>query len=269
MYQYNFKGVVTLNEKEKLELFKNEFLFCKEEVVDSFNAFVDHHKQTDNEEEYSESKRRTLLALCDKFKEALLNCKLPDLTNSWWFYEYDVTNDSIDLSLWHCDSINFNEDGTPDEMTSSNQFTLLNIICDYLTVEDYAALYGVTTTTVRQWIRRGKLRTAKKMGRDWLIPAIADKPKRGFLDATYTWENIPQNTLNEFPFLRGYNYIYLYQDDANKTQFYCVLGRPGDKNRHRIPMNTTDREKLEIALIAIPNVTAEESCIKFVAGKTS
>ena len=42
-----------------------------------------------------------------------------------------------------------------------------------ITVSEFAELHGVQSVTVRQWIRRGKLRAIKKQGRDWLI---ADLP---------------------------------------------------------------------------------------------
>lgn len=253
-----------MNKLTKLELFKRNFLLCKQNVVASFDAFVEHHRETDNEEEYSESKRSVLLGLCDKFRHALVDCRLPDLKDDWWFYQYEVTNDSIDLSLNYCSEVEFDSDGNLNTMTSSPEFTLLSVKCDYLTAEEYATLYDVSPTTVRQWIRRGKLRTAKKLGRDWIIPSLADKPKRGFESASYSWTHLPRAITDDFPFLNGYEVVYIFQDESDKSQFYCILGWPGSNNRSRVSLSLAEREKLELALISTNNVCVEESNAMFV-----
>ena len=104
---------------------------------------------------------------------------------NWFYYDYDIKNDSITLSLYKCNNIEFDNDNEISSMEMQLEHTIVEVKCDYLSVEQYAKQYGVTDTTVRQWIRRGKLRTAKKKGRDWVIPALADKPKRGFENVTY------------------------------------------------------------------------------------
>jgi excisionase family DNA binding protein len=45
-----------------------------------------------------------------------------------------------------------------------------------ITTEQAADKWGVARRTVRSWIERGKLPTAQKMGRDWVIPADTPKP---------------------------------------------------------------------------------------------
>ena len=40
---------------------------------------------------------------------------------------------------------------------------------DYITVNDYAALHGVSRETIKKKCQNGCLKTAKKVGRDWLI----------------------------------------------------------------------------------------------------
>jgi len=257
-----------MNKNEKLDIFKNENFLCKQDVVNSFETFIEHHRENDNEEGYSEGKLSVLLELCGKFQQALDSCKLPDLTDDWWFYQYEITSDSIDLTLNYCNEFEFSEGGEPETMTSTKEFVLLNVKCDYLTVEQYANLYGVTTTTIRQWIRRGKLRTAKKMGRDWLIPALADKPTRGFQSASYNWTYLPQPIRDEFPFLKEYNTIYIYQD-SDKSKFQCIMGWPGSDNRYCITLSATEREKLELALISSNCVNVEDTSnsIMFVPSK--
>jgi len=243
----------------KLLQFNSIMLLNKREVLESFDDFVEHHREKDNEEGYSEGKRKVLLSLCDEFRNALEKSDIPTLTKPWLYYDYSITNDGIELSLFRCDDdIEFDSEGEISSMSSSQEYTLVEVKCSYLTVEQYAELYNVTTTTVRQWIRRGKLRTAKKKGRDWLIPALADKPKRGFESATYYWDMLSNDILSAFPFLAKTNCLYLFQDDEDKKVFHAITGWPGEDNRQKVKLTAKEREQLEIMLIAAPGVKADD-----------
>ena len=57
-------------------------------------------------------------------------------------------------------------------MTSDQNNTLV-------TVQQFAALHGVSPVTVRLWISTGRLPGAQKLGRDWLIPGDAVRPTDG------------------------------------------------------------------------------------------
>ena len=46
----------------------------------------------------------------------------------------------------------------------------------FIVISKAAKKWGVSEHTVRAWIARGKLPQAKKMGRDWLIPADIPRP---------------------------------------------------------------------------------------------
>jgi excisionase family DNA binding protein len=242
----------------KLLLFNSMMLLNKREVLESFDDFVQHHRRQDNKEGYSEGKRKVLLALCDEFRKELEKCDIPTLTKPWIYYEYHITQDSLKLSLFRCDNIEFDEDDVASTMFFSEEYALVEVKCDYLTVEQYADIYGVTTTTVRQWIRRGKLRTARKEGRDWLIPALADKPKRGFESVIYHWDVIDDEVKEAFPFVADINCLSICQDDNDKKIFYVISGWPGEKDAMGFELSTKEREQLEIMLIASPGVEVED-----------
>lgn len=232
--------------------FNSMMLLNKREVVDSFEAFIEHHSQKDNEEVYSEEKRRILLKLCDEFLRCIRSFNIPALVKPWYCYEYSITNDSIRLALMKFADVSFDADGELESASSTVEYILAEVKCCYLTVEEYAKLYNVTTTTVRQWIRRGKLRTAKKAGRDWLIPELANPPKRGFESVTYYWNRISEDIISEFPFLKEEKKVFIYQDDIDKKIFHAIAG-----HRKKVDMNIQEREKLEIMLISSTDVTAE------------
>lgn len=61
-------------------------------------------------------------------------CKLPVLTELWWFYEYQFLGNSMELNLCQADEIEV-ENGEISGMTSTVEHTLITVECDYLTVE--------------------------------------------------------------------------------------------------------------------------------------
>lgn len=232
-------------------------LLNKRDVLESFEDFIEHHRQHGNGERYSEGKRKVLLALCDEFLERLYGCSIPTLIKPWYCYEYSVTYDGIRLDLIKYEDVTFNIEGELDSMLSSPEYTLVEVKCDNLTVEQYAQMHNVTDITVRQWIRRGKLRTAKKYGRDWLIPAMSDTPKRGFESVTYRWETIPEEITNAFPFLSDTECVYICQDDFDKKVFYAITGWPNDVKRHKVVLTIKEREQLELMLITSSEVMVD------------
>ena len=239
-------------------------MLSKSDIIESFNVFVAHHREHDNKETYSEHKRKVLLSLCDRFNSELEKCNIPALTKPWFYYDYFVKNDCIELSLLKCNGdLRFDEHDRIVSMASSLEYTLIRVPCEYLTVEQYANLYHVSPTTVRQWIRRGKLRTAQKEGRDWLIPSLTDKPDRGFEQVTYVWETLSEDIIATFPFLASVNHIHLYQDTQNKKVFYAISFWPNLDNIQRETLTIKQREQLELLLIADPNVSVKDPGVPF------
>lgn len=242
----------------KLLQFNSVARFNKSELLDLFDHLVAHYGEQDNEEGFSEVKRKVVLSLCEKFRSELEKKEIPPVIYPW-FYDYAITNDSIALSLQKCNDIELDDNG---EISSTSytveKYALIEVKCNYMTVEQYAELHEVTTTTVRQWIRRGKLRTAKKEGRDWLIPALADKPKRGFERVTYRWESLSSDILSTFPYLSKTKCVHICQDDEDKKDFYAITGLFGEGNYQKVKLSAKEREQLEITLVAAPEVDVEE-----------
>lgn len=227
------------------DYFMQNYLFSKEDVLKSFNAYTEYIITT-KEEGFSEENRKMLLKLCKKFKVKLNDCILPMLSDDWWFYEYSLTSDGFELYMTYCDEIKVDEDGMGSSMTLSQQTTLISVKCDYFTLKEYADYYKVSETTVRKWIEKGKIRKVKKDGDDWLIPSIKDKPKRGFKNVTYTWEKLPESTLAIFPLLKDHNELHIYQDNEDRSKYNCVIDSPNSENCLRVSINDKDRKKLNL-----------------------
>lgn len=238
--------------RQKLWLFKKQFLMTKEDVLESFAAFMKANEAGENNDWYSSNKSNALKKLLVEFHTELQKTEIPSL-DDWWFYQCEIVNERIELFLCYCDEIEFNDEGIMSSMSSTVEHALVSVQCEYLSVEEYAKLYDVTTTTVRQWIRRGKLRSAKKIGGEWTIPALTDKPGRGFESVTYSWEDNLSGLISQFPFLADTKQIYIKQDKNDKSLYLY------ETDVSEGALTTETREKLELSLLSSPDVKVEES----------
>lgn len=138
-----------------------------------------------------------MIELCYQFKTIIEERKIPQILDKWFFYEYNFDSDSIQLNLCYCENVQFDEYGQVSQIKSSKVFELIRVKCKYLSIDEYALMFGVKVQTVINWIKSGGIRSAKLCGDDWLIPKITDKPKRKFESVIYYWyENIESNYIN-------------------------------------------------------------------------
>ena len=231
----------------KEEIFREDYLFTREDILKSLELFVEHEKLNE-EPAYSNEVVKNRVKLCEKFIAAVKKSKLPVLSELWWYYEYQFLGNSLELNLCQADEIEVENDEIRG-MTSTVEHTLIKVECDYLTVEQYATMHNVEPVTVRQWIRRGKLRLAKKNGRDWLIPDTEDKPRRGFTSVQYTVENEAHIESDEFPLLSACDSISILQDQDNKSKFVCYLNNYKTKFHSELELSRSEVERLEHTII--------------------
>ena len=163
--------------KKELEYFINNMLINKEDVLLSLRDYIEYCKET-KEENWSKKKREIIIKILFNFYDRIENFDFPVINSQNWYYEYFWNRDGISLELMYCDELTLDDEGEIDSTSSSNSIIIVEEKCLYLSVEEYAKVYDVKPTTVRQWIRRGKIRNAKKIGRDWLISELADKPQK-------------------------------------------------------------------------------------------
>ena len=239
------------------EIFREDYLFTREDILQSLELFVEHDK-TNEEPAYLSEVVKNRVKLCKKFIAAVKKSKLPVLTELWWFYEYQFLGNSMELNLCQAYDIEVENDEI-SSMTSTVEHTLITVECDYLTVEQYAAMHGVEPVTVRQWIRRGKLRHAKKNGRDWLIPDTEEKPRRGFTSVQYIVENEAYIESEEFPLLSASGQITILQDHENKNKFLCFFDDYKNKFKSKLELTRSEVERLEHTIIESGKARVEGS----------
>jgi hypothetical protein len=120
----------------------------------------------------------------------------------------------------------------------------------FLPVDKFSNDWGVKLVTVPQWIRRGKLRTERKIGRDWSIPELPDKPERGFRIARYTIEQSDALIVSEYPLVSACNTIVICQDEIDKRSFSVEFINSQTNLSESMRLNRKEVESLEYALIS-------------------
>ena len=145
---------------------------------------------------------------------------------------------------------------------SDQAYRLFSVDSKLLTVEEYADRYRVETVTVRQWIRRGKIRTAIKYGNEWRIPELTELPTRGRSDALYFLDEDIELE-KKYEYLRGCHSLWIIQDDYNKKLYQITLhGKDITKEYRVMYFDVKEKEQLELYCISSPHIHYQESILE-------
>ena len=191
--------------------------------------------------------------LLEKFESRITETVFFERLEDYWYYSISVHEDGARVELEHANSAKINEDDTVT-VTVDQRFLLIAVSEPLLTVEDYAAEYGVESGTVRQWIRRGKLRNVRKVGNEWRIPRITELPGRGgYENAVYMWYERLRDLPEEFAFLNNYACAMINRDYRDKTLFHITYVAQGVKAT-TMDCDVKERERIELFMISHPNI---------------
>ena len=260
---WNIDDLIT--EQDKLDAFDEDMMRTKADIIGNIKALlreIDIAKRGDSR--HSQVYYSHYQGLLKQFMKIVTKCVFPERLEDWWYYSYEVEETGITLRLKHVQHFNLNNEGFFDSFSIDTSFDLIKVSSKMMTVDQYAAVYEVTPTTVRQWIRRGKIRTAVKMGSEWRIPELAEVRERGYKMAYYHWDDVLTDIPKEFEFLNDYSGVTIEQDSGNKELFNaCFSG--GEKRKKitekNIQMNKKERERMELILISNPYVKPSSALI--------
>ena len=142
--------------------FKKNHMTSKQDLLKKFDCIIKTvNQKSQDDTRHSAAYYHVVNELLKKFQKKLVSTRLFTELEDWWAYELTLSYDGIYL---FCNHYNFHG-LAPDnklDMVCDHEFILLSVKSELLTVEQYAEQYGVESVTVRQWIRRGKIRTATK-----------------------------------------------------------------------------------------------------------
>lgn len=255
-----------ITDEDRLEAFNDGALKTKEEIlkdIDSLLKKIDEDSKTDTK--HSRAYYTRYVGLIERFKAEVEKTVFPNKLEDWWHYEYEVRETGVTLTLSHVDYFSFGRDDIVS-VSEDTTFNLLNVKTRLLTVEQYAQAYDVTTTTVRQWIRRGKIHTAVKRGSEWRIPELAEATSRGYQYRQYERKEYLTDLPTEYAFFNDYDYVGFEQDSEHKDMFNVLFSKNYDRNKvtdeeeimknyKEMQMDQKEREKFELYLISNPFVT--------------
>lgn len=201
-----------------------------------------------------------LKVLYKRIEASVLIENLPD----YWIYGFTFEYDEFCLNLIHISSYEVDEDLEMRSYVSDATYTLVFVRPASFTVEQYAKYYEVEEGTVRQWIRRGKIRNAYKEGSEWRIPELTPPPSRGYEGAQYKWFAGIDNLPEEYEFLKDYVLATFWQEQKNRNQFHVTLvsrdvyysdDKTNVKNKNmELTLDAKEREKMELFMISHPQI---------------
>lgn len=234
---------------QKRKFFNQNLDRTKEQVLSRINENLEEFENPDKFLAM-EAEREIIIQLCEKFKKRVEEKMLPSLVDDWLFYDISAQPDGIELGIWNCEEINFHSDGEISEMSCVKEFSVLKIQCTYLTTQEYARKVNVKEKTVKEWLRRGKIRSGVKKDGDWLIPELAERPGRKYRSVIYRWESVPflEGGLNID--LKDSKGIYLHQGENGKIDRSVFL----ENSVMKISLNKKECERLEYQLLQNPKL---------------
>ena len=213
----------------ELEVFKKKSLLTQEQLLDN----IRQSRETFAREAAQESGSHTaafytsLDRLMEKFWSKVARATLPEPLPDWWQYSYQITANGIKLTLNHvqwsyCASFDCCRD---------QRFTLIEVPAKLLTVSEFAQLHGILEVTVRLWIRRGKIRSAVKAGKEWRIPELAELRKdRGYVPCRYNWSAELTDLPDKFRWINRFESALFAQDEQAKNLYRITLDPRGGEH---------------------------------------
>ena len=242
-------------EEEAIDCFRNSSLISKEDILERIKEIKNRAlREVCEKKSHGPVFYETLNQLVDRFEEAIEKAVLFDAPAGWWSYFIDIETTGMKLVLQHFWDVDFDEEAYVTATFVDQEFEMITVPARVLTVDEYSVLYGVEQVTVRQWIRRGKIRDAMKMGGEWRISELSEVPSQGYRFGQYRTAEVLHDVPEEYAFLKPNQVISLRQDENVKSIFSISLDVK-DEDEVEIEMDTKSREKFELFLISHPEVT--------------
>lgn len=184
------------------------------------------------------------------FRNQVETRKLFPLKDSDWQYAVIVRGIGISLAMEH---ITTKYSGTSVEDDIDERYEMINSKAELLTVEEYAELHKISHVAAVTRIRRGKIRSAVKVGKEWRIPSLAEPVERGYKRAVYGWNDRLSGLPDRYKVIEEYHRAEFFQDEASLSIYHVKMTGNG-----REPLEfVCDREKrsrIEQMLIGHPDV---------------
>lgn len=250
-----------------LELFNRRAIRTKKELLYAVDKYIDRLQQDEGIEIVRRGRSKPLAELMLEFRGKIEITPLADLEKPFCAYEVDIVDTEIELYINEYSEIAFDNNGEMEKSRSSITPGIIVTTAPYIPINKFADMQGVKAGTVRQWIRRGKIRNVKKIGSEWLIASTEGKPDRGFNDGTYYCIDEDGDMSKLFPLKEGTHSIWLWKEDPYSEECFATMRDNQERKIDEIKLNRTAREKLEHALAAAEEVKFQSTFIDAITDK--
>ena len=249
--------------EDRLKLFNARSLLTKEAVIEDVNLRIAEvaaqiEPVSGDQQRYLKAKRDFL----QKFVEQIQSTVLFATLEPWWAYQYRYNSRGITLELMHIDyrSMMICDKGDyfcfPDTI-----FPVVKLEARTMSVEEYAKYMGKSEAAIRQGLRRGKYRSAFKVGQEWRISELCPlSTERGYQRANYEWRTELAGVPEGFEYVKAPAFIDINQDEdkQNFTIYVHPWHEQDSYTRHFYRLGKTDKERLELFLISNPMVEVKD-----------
>ena len=260
-----YNAIDFLSDEDKKYIFDEDMLRTQNDIIYDIDFLLrEIQKDKESDTKHSAAYYKRYIDLLKRFKQTIEQTVFPQQLEDWWFYDYEVEETGVTLRLKHAKYADMNSEGYYDSFSIDTCFDLIKIGTELLTVEQYAKANDVTTTTVRQWIRRGKLRTAVKQGSEWRIPDLAEVRDRGYKFVQYEWKEFLTGFPEKYDYINKYRLVTINQNDEHKDLYEVTFTRNKediDAPDKEIELSQKEKEKFELLLISNPFVKPTSSTI--------
>nr|WP_297708249.1 helix-turn-helix domain-containing protein [uncultured Butyrivibrio sp.] len=253
----------SFTEEEKLAVYEHDMMTSRADIIDRIDALVSsldekEINQDNSKRVYYSRRKKCLIAFRNKIEKTILFNNL----EPWWSYSIEVSSRGAKLFLEHAGNKRPMRDNHKIFTVRDTAFLLVDYKVGAMTIEEYAEYIGKSTGAVRQLLRRGKIRTAFKMGAEWRIPELTSPVlEKRFSCSSYKWDIELADVPNDFAYLRKPNLIEISRDRDNQKEFQLFVMHPEGLDSHYYKLSNEDREKLEFYLISNTYVTyIDDTC---------
>lgn len=249
----------TMTLDEEFEYYLKRGLRTKKALLDEIEHSKDRFCNPKMKDKKSDAYYERLLQLIDRFYKEVDSMYLMEELQDWWGYGFKIRETGISLFLEHLTM--FYDEGIDEDdkwscsryMVPDEDFAIHQTKAKLLTLEEYGATYQVAADTVRQWIRRGKIRSAVKFGTEWRIPELAEVVGRRYYNGHYEWSTEIPDPPEEIPNINDFSDLNIFP--AKEAGIWEVMLHSALKGETSgLAMTTKMKEKLELYLIAHPLV---------------
>lgn len=247
-------------QSRKLEMLRMEYITSKHKLVktiqretNTIRSQISRLSEDDLEyRSYLEAKVENL----ENFCETVLSATLFDQLDNWWVYEFSIGCMGTALYIRHIESADIEGEEDNQWLTIYEYdatYRLLQNECRLMSADEFAIARNAAAATVRVWIRRGKIRSAVKMGTLWKIPELTPPFKRGYTKASYSWDSYLDGIPKDYESIIEPGNLIIRQDEDRKG-FTVLVFNTNDIQRKTLHLSNANAEKFETMLIANPAI---------------